>query len=553
MVERQAAARAVPVFQAELARGQAAGEKEADSEQAKDERAERQARAAVALVRLGHADEIWPLLRHSADPRLRSFIVNWLNSLGADPKAIAAELTRLDSFPRPAVRGEGGRRPGEGSSVSTTAMEAILFHPETSTRRALILALGTYGAEGLSPSEREPLIPMLLDLYENDPDAGIHGAAEWTLRQWEQPAKIEEIDARLRGKDKGARHWNINTQGQTFVLIDGPLEFRMGSPEADTEKFENEPLHQQPIPRRLVIAAKEVTLAQYQEFTGEYPGFALSAGEIKQFGLEPDSAIINVSWYIAAAYCNWLSQKEGLPKEQWCYLPNERKEYDKGMKIPADALQRRGYRLPTEAEWEYACRSGTLTSRYYGSTTTLLDHYAWSLKNSGDPARARVQRCGRLLPNDLGLFDMLGNVYEWCQDRYSGEPAIKDSLNDDITDDIPRLLRGGSFINQSRRSSRSAYRDWLAPAAGTSASVFAPPGLTTEHLYNFATGAPRHLDVVLLICFCHPAQPGRAHNGNRARRFGRRGSWARMHANKVKDTGIITGMKKARHQRLVHS
>ena len=65
-------------------------------------------------------------------------------------------------------------------------MDAILFDPETSTRRALILALGTYGTERLSPGEREPLIARLLDLYENDPDAGIHGAAEWALRRWEQ-------------------------------------------------------------------------------------------------------------------------------------------------------------------------------------------------------------------------------------------------------------------------------------------------------------------------------------------------------------------------------
>ena len=128
VVEPQAA-RVVPVFQAELARGQPTGEEGADSERAKDERAERQARAAVALVRLGHADEVWPLLKHSADPRLRSFIVNWLSPLGADPHAIAAELTRLDSFPRPAVRGEGGRRPGEGlPAPPTTAMDAILFH-----------------------------------------------------------------------------------------------------------------------------------------------------------------------------------------------------------------------------------------------------------------------------------------------------------------------------------------------------------------------------------------------------------------------------------------
>jgi eukaryotic-like serine/threonine-protein kinase len=462
VVQRQAA-NALPMFQAELASAQATGGKEADSEQAKDERAERQARAAVALARLGHADEVWPLLRHSADPRLRSFIVNWLNPLGADAKVIAAELARLDSPATPGTR--------RVAPPAIPKMDAILFHSETSTRRALILALGTYGTTGLSPDEWEPLITKLLEVYENDPDAGIHGAAEWTLRQWEQPAKLKEIDARLRGKDKGDRRWSLNTQGQTFVLIDGPVEFRMGSTEADTEKFGNELLHQQPIPRRFAIAVKEVTLAQYQEFTRDYPKFVLPQGDIKQFGLEPDSAIIGVNWYIAAAYCNWLSQKEGLPTEQWCYLPNEREEYDKGMKIPADALQRRGYRLPTEAEWEYACRSGTLTSRYYGNTTSLLDHYAWYIKNSGDPGR--VQRCGRLRPNDLGLFDMLGNAYEWCQDQYRDNCANIISSNDDIIDEIPRLLRGGSYYFQPALV-RSAFRPGIVPSDRSTYFGFRP-------------------------------------------------------------------------------
>ena len=105
-----------------------------------------------------------PLLRHRADPRLRSFIVNWLNPLGADPKLIAAELDRIDLNAKPT--------PAQGQQF----MDAILFHPETSMRRALILALGTYGMEGLSDAEREPLIGKLLNLYRNDPDAGIHGA-----------------------------------------------------------------------------------------------------------------------------------------------------------------------------------------------------------------------------------------------------------------------------------------------------------------------------------------------------------------------------------------
>ena len=98
----------------------------------------------MALIRLGHADEVWLLLRHSADPRLRSFIINWLKPLGVDPKrCIAAELDRLGRAPHR----QADSRPG-----ATEFMDAILFHPETSIRRALILALGTFGTEAFSPA-----------------------------------------------------------------------------------------------------------------------------------------------------------------------------------------------------------------------------------------------------------------------------------------------------------------------------------------------------------------------------------------------------------------
>jgi hypothetical protein len=295
-------------------------------EKAKDRLAERQARAAVALVRLGQAAEVWPLLRHSADPRLRSFLVNWLNPLGADPQVIAAELAQRDSPATRPVR-RGSPDPAESDDrrspqASTPKMEAILFHPETSTRRALILALGTYGADSLSLGQREPLIARLLDLYEHDPDAGIHGAAEWTLRQWGQQAKVDAEEAKLRGqeKDPGQRRWYVNGQGQTFVLIDGPVEFRMGSPPTEPNRDSDETPHRQIISRRFAIATKEVTVEQYQRFVRENRQFGLAdrQNDLDHYSPDPNGPMTDVSWFGAAAYCNWLSQQEGLPRDQWC-------------------------------------------------------------------------------------------------------------------------------------------------------------------------------------------------------------------------------------------
>jgi hypothetical protein len=143
-------------------------------------------------------------------------------------------------------------------------MDAILFHPETSVRRALILALGTYGADAFSPGDRQPLIPKLLDLYRNDPDAGIHGSAEWALRQWKQDDTLEAADAELSQlKDPGERRWFVNSRRQTFAKIAGPVEFRMGAPENEPDRSYNETPDRRVISHRFAIAIKEVTVEQF--------------------------------------------------------------------------------------------------------------------------------------------------------------------------------------------------------------------------------------------------------------------------------------------------
>jgi formylglycine-generating enzyme required for sulfatase activity len=168
---------------------------------------------------------------------------------------------------------------------------------------------------------------------------------------------------------------------------------------------------------------------------------------------------------MAVEYCNWLSKQEGLPESESCYEPNKNGKYEEGMKLAPDYLKRTGYRLPTEAEWEFACRAGTITSRYFGESEELLDKYGFSMGNSSE----RTWAVGTLKPNDWGLFDMHGNVYSWCQERekpYAGSkdgPAIED-LEDVllVSDKDPRELRGSSFGNRGLNL-RSARRYRFVP------------------------------------------------------------------------------------------
>ena len=280
----------------------------------KDGLAKRQARAGVALVRLGQANDVWPKLQHRPDPRLRSFLVNWLAPLGVDPRTIADELARIDQNAKPTM------------TQGQQAMDAILFHPETSIRRALILALGTYGSESLSPGERQPLIDKLLSLYQTDPDAGIHGAAEWTLRRWGQQDRLKERDDELtKVKEWGERRWHVNGQGQTFAVIDGPVEFDMGSPPTEPERFDNELLHKRVIPRRFAIATKGVTVEQYRRFQQVSPDDNDAAeSDLKRYSPDDSGPMIVVTWYRAAAYCNWLSEQERIRRNSGAMFPTRK-------------------------------------------------------------------------------------------------------------------------------------------------------------------------------------------------------------------------------------
>ena len=383
--------------------------------------AKRQANAAAMLLRMNAPDQVWPLLKQSPNPQVRSRIIHSLGTHGADPETIT------DRFAE---------------------------EPDATIRSALLLCLGEFDESRISDGQRRTLIQTLLDVYRSAPDGGVHGAAEWLLRQWGQGERLAAIDVDLRQSEADlqsaadmTRQWYINGLGQTFVIVEMG-EFQRGSPEGEAgrdEKKEN--LRRVNIDRRIAIGTKEVTCGQLGELLPQSTAESITEKNSPHPLDVSSSPTRNQTWYDAVKFCNQLSKQEGISEEQWCYIPNPSGEYAEGMEVKENFLELTGYRLPTAPEWEYACRAHSVCSRYYGSSLRLLSQYAWYALNSD----SQRHPAGRLKPNNFGLFDMHGNVNEWCHDINVTPSDASNAGSEDlchvgsVLNADERVLRGGSF------------------------------------------------------------------------------------------------------------
>ena len=251
----------------------------------------------------------------------------------------------------------------------------------------------------------------------------------------------------------------------------------MGSPTGEADRDSDEKQHWRQIGRRYAIGTKSVTVAEFKLFLKAHREVKHLYTE--KYSPDRDGPIISVTWYEAAQYCRWLSEQEGFPEEEMIY-PNvavieKSKDGLTPLRLPENHLKRKGYRLPTEAEWEYACRAGTQTSRYCGSSLELLPPYAWYINNS----QGRTWPVGQKKPNDLGLFDINGNVWNWCQNPWADYPASttgpvedKECIKDVLYDNTKgRALRGASFRSHVS-DVRASYRNDARPAERSDAIGF---------------------------------------------------------------------------------
>jgi formylglycine-generating enzyme required for sulfatase activity len=210
--------------------------------------------------------------------------------------------------------------------------------------------------------------------------------------------------------------------------------FAMGSPASEPEREDNELQHSVTV-RSFYMGRYEVTQREWFDIMG-YDTSSFSGDNLP---------VETVSWYDAVEYCNRRSLREGLTP---AYTIN-------GENVTWN-WKANGYRLPTEAEWEYACRAGTTTPYYTGSS---VDSAGWYGNNSD----GKTHPVGQKQPNAWGLYDMHGNVWEWCWDWYGEYPRGAQTDPTGAGSGSLRVPRGGSWGGYAR-DLRSAYRFRFLPA-----------------------------------------------------------------------------------------
>ena len=256
-------------------------------------------------------------------------------------------------------------------------------------------------------------------------DPELHSASELLLR------RLSALESETNDKQNPDGRWFTTGFGHKMVVID-PSEINTNASNV---------LKHYKIQNPFAISTTPETIAQFRKYKDRNEWNGTTDG----FQQRP---VDKVSHWIAMGYCNWLSKRAGLPEEQLCY-----QEIGERMQPVEDFQDKRGFRLPTEEEWECACRANTMTSAF--CPPDVLKDYAW-IREELDPVELYTHPVATKLPNPFGLFDILGNVSEYCQDSSPllTFPPIPYADRFEMHPDTTRVHRGGSVRTSVANSSR---------------------------------------------------------------------------------------------------
>jgi len=280
-----------------------------------------------------------------------------------------------------------------------------------------------------------------------------------SLEQSEQQPASESADPTPEQPAFEQQHGQTQTAGTQqrprlagFVWINGGT-FMMGSPEDELERYNHETRHQ--------VTVSGFYMGKYEVTQKEY---LLVMGTIPSHFKGLDLPVENVTWYDAVEYCNRLSLKEGLTP---AYLITSVSDSTANLSISWNRAAN-GYRLPTEAEWEYACRAGTTTPFSTGINISTEQanfdgSYLYNNYVKGE-YRKKTTPVGSFAPNGWGLCDMHGNVFEWCWDWFGDYSSAEQTDPEGPPSGAFRTIRGGNFITTAQNL-RSARRNYFYPSS----------------------------------------------------------------------------------------
>jgi|APSaa5957512622_1039677.scaffolds.fasta_scaffold06482_3 formylglycine-generating enzyme required for sulfatase activity len=255
-----------------------------------------------------------------------------------------------------------------------------------------------------------------------------------------------------------------------------PGTFKLGSRPPEEGRLADEaPQHDVTLSKLFYLGKYEVTRAQWESVMETTPWFKEGNGHENGQGNEPVNEPVNEpeneseNESVNESENEPVNESENEPENEPdpTRLPAVNITWDDAQSFVHKLNEAAGdslYRLPTEAEWEYACRAGTTTRWSFGDDERQLEEHAWFAENTEDMEKKRALEVGKKSPNPWGLYDMHGNVWEWCHDLYGEYPEGSQTDPTGLEEGKARVIRGGNFGNTAR-SLRSAYRYRYAPDA----------------------------------------------------------------------------------------